>query len=687
MASRDGDVPEWNGEHHTFQEFEERCYWYRRGLKVSDRPLAVARIVRKLHGPAWALTRRLNKHRLNSKDGLEYLLRRLRQHLLLPQVQDIGRHIKAYFEDLRCKRGESIPQYCNRERLVYSDMCKAIGSLRQEPDRERRELGRQEEEKENEGWDDVDDSAAEDQKGHGKGFYKGYGKGYGKAPSEWSSVQGDESDISELQEDTDLLPTEVQGYFLLTRSGLSTEQQREVQAAAKNSLARRDVEQALRALYWDRKPTGRAQDERQGHVGFWDPVDDEAYTDVYDFDHTYADYDETGGDEEWYEDDHDDYDNFDDEPIDFEDDDDKQAYLGAMETMKTGMAQVKQAQRTMSQARALMKDIKVGRGYHYPSKGKSKGTGKIFKGSYKGKSKGKSKGKDKGKTVFKGAKGSSRSDDTCLHCGARGHWARDCPQRARAAHWSSTDYDGYNFLSIRMGMVAEPHSVDTLPYQPGHAYLDCGATDSFGGIEAVEDYARLCEDLNYTGAIRNIDDQDRPKYTFGDGAVQKMMFRADLGIEVNGKAGTLGVHVVDTGKVPLLIGMGALRKLDATVNFRTGACILGAIDPHTVRLLPRAPTGHLVLDLTKDLAEQGTSMGSVWDLSDHSASCHLASVSHRLAAHGSAEQAAETTGTDTVVTRAAETVAEPGQSDSYAVVTRAAETVYCSEATQSADQH
>ena len=54
----------------------------------------------------------------------------------------------------------------------------------------------------------------------------------------------------------------------------------------------------------------------------------------------------------------------------------------------------------------------------WQNKSKSKGKDSKGKGGKKG------KGKDKGKTA----------KDVCLKCGQRGHWAKNCPNPAKAIH-------------------------------------------------------------------------------------------------------------------------------------------------------------------------------------------------------------------------------------------------------------
>ena len=122
-------IPEWDGQLVTFKDFEENCYWYVRGLRRQDRPLAVPRIIRRLPKAPRQLVRQLNKHKLAARSGLNYLLHMIQTKLLVPQVQDVGRYISAYFEHLSCRRGESIQEFVTRERLVYLDMCRAVKAL------------------------------------------------------------------------------------------------------------------------------------------------------------------------------------------------------------------------------------------------------------------------------------------------------------------------------------------------------------------------------------------------------------------------------------------------------------------------------------------------------------------------------------------------------------------------------
>ena len=61
-----------------------------------------------------------------------------------------------------------------------------------------------------------------------------------------------------------MLPTEVQGYFLLTRAGLTKEQEREVLASCGGKLDRPSIERGLRTLRWDSRGIRGAETGKGG---------------------------------------------------------------------------------------------------------------------------------------------------------------------------------------------------------------------------------------------------------------------------------------------------------------------------------------------------------------------------------------------------------------------------------------
>lgn len=153
---------------------------------------------------------------------------------------------------------------------------------------------------------------------------------------------------------------------------------------------------------------------------------------------------------------------------------------------------------------------------------------------------------------------------------------------------------------------------------PGISFLDCGATDSFGGDQAVREFEKA-----YTARFGKedsvppvfMDRTDCPSYTFGDGETVPMDGRADLRIWQNEQPATLGMHVVPKApKVPLLTGNGAMRKMKLAIDFSSGAAVFGSVDPDTVRILDRSANGHLQLDLLKDLSQQGSYLCKVSEL-------------------------------------------------------------------------
>ena len=663
-------IPEWNGELASFDEFKENCFWFIRGLRKTDRGLAVPRIIRRLPRTSRQLVRRMNRSRLGSRVGLEYLLGSIQKNLLVPQVQDIGRYIKAYFEEFRIRRNETIQEYCTRERIIYLDMCRAIKAL-QNPAGLRAgdvdlDLAETDIESEAEVVDDDDypfpgaRTPTGSERGRtGTGSGKGSAKG-GKAPrrstsnkSEWSVISDLDAE-AELDSDDkyDVIPNQVQGFYLLRRAGLSKLEEQQVLAAAGNSLLRQDIEKSLRALFWEKKPV---IGQRSGHYG---EADDGSYDEQSDWGSTASGWDDynngyesetsTGyhaSGEEW--DAGTDYADDEDQPVEDLDEEDRAAYLGAAESLRTGFMQFKTARRTMTQARALMKDIRTGRGFK--GKGGKGGKGRppsnSALASFKGKSKGKGgKGSGKGYAFFKGSskkgkgKRQATAEDACYLCGGLGHFSRDCTQGGRAghyaddgSHWTSDEWQSNpweaGFVAIKVNFTDVEHSTDRAEHglaftatqisnRPGLAPIDCGATDSFGGEAAVQSFNNEHKRLYGSDGV-SYDFKDRPAYTFGSGQLQPAACRSDCRVWANNVPSTLGVHTFPGAKtVPILVGMNALVKLGAVTDFATGATVFKNINDKNVRRLPRNLNNHLRMDLLQDLAQQGEDLGSIDDYAD-----------------------------------------------------------------------
>ena len=192
-----------------------------------------------------------------------------------------------------------------------------------------------------------------------------------------------------------------------------------------------------------------------------------------------------------------------------------------------------------------------------------------------------------------------------MGCGDRGRFVRNCPHTRRS-------FVAFRDLDIQTYQVVEdepanPRLIAISTHGPGMAYLDCGATDSFAGESALEEYATAFSMLHprHDQPALQYDFSDRPNYTFGDGETKTAKGRAELQIFVRPQLpGTLSVHSIPgASKVPILIGMSALTKLQLTADFESGACIFGSVDPDRVVVLPKSHHGHLMLDLLKPLSD------------------------------------------------------------------------------------
>eukprot|EP00975_Prorocentrum_lima_P032114 6743209-Prorocentrum_lima.AAC.1 len=74
-----------------------------------------------------------------------------------------------------------------------------------------------------------------------------------------------------------------------------------------------------------------------------------------------------------------------------------------------------------------------------------------------------------------------------------------------------------------------------------------------------------------------------------------------------GKLGEVSIHSLltkDNKYVPMLASMDFLRRSQAVIDFSSGVAVFRALSDKPVRL-QRISTGHLVIDIIRDLYDQG----------------------------------------------------------------------------------
>ena len=130
--------------------------------------------------------------------------------------------------------------------------------------------------------------------------------------------------------------------------------------------------------------------------------------------------------------------------------------------------------------------------------------------------------------------------------------------------------------------------------------IDCGATESLGGIAALERLARLNAKKYGTSKMR-IDRTDRPTYTFGNGESARVDGRATFEVEAAGSHGTIDFHGIDAKGVPLLLSSQALKKMGAVINFGNDQAKFLKLHPEKIVQLEKSSTGHWLLDLSEDI--------------------------------------------------------------------------------------
>ena len=80
-----------------------------------------------------------------------------------------------------------------------------------------------------------------------------------------------------------------------------------------------------------------------------------------------------------------------------------------------------------------------------------------------------------------------------------------------------------------------------------------------------------------------------------------------MALEAGQRPGTMEVHVHDSPCQPILVSRKALRALGAVLDFGQNEVIYKNVDPKMVVPLQEAANGHLLMPMTGNITEGGSS--------------------------------------------------------------------------------
>ena len=138
----------------------------------------------------------------------------------------------------------------------------------------------------------------------------------------------------------------------------------------------------------------------------------------------------------------------------------------------------------------------------------------------------------------------------------------------------------------------------------GCMVLDCGATKTFGSIKALEKIVEKQRAAGMDTSCVTVDVTDRPNFGFANGAAEKCSSRATLPLQADGRLGTVAGYALNTKNnryVPLLGSVDFMRRSGAIIDFATGIACFAKISMEKLVKLKRISTGHLCIDMTRDL--------------------------------------------------------------------------------------
>ena len=632
--TKDG-IPTWGGEASSFVQYEEAALLWEQSLTWEKRYTAGPRLVQELTGAARRFVSGQPAGWVAYRGGVEVLMDHLRKALGKPRVNEVTDLLATYFKGTKRRSGESMNEFITRKTEAYMRANQALRRVQPHYESETairtygnpgwREGRRGSDSTWSRQWTPATEAeetplhASEEGTSTTGGStrppedgtepeeawrsysgspwdpYGGWGwsSGWSSYWSSWdwkaSSAASTTSQDSSSQE---LLPTFIQGWYLLMDASLDHGERNLVVTALNGNFHPQRVGQELRNQFPESETRRRDQGRRfQSYMG---EIAEDADEDLYEDGNTTVELEAEGLNAEGVA-----------------------LVVDAEQEAQSALVALQEAKRTLKDARFKQKQVKMNRKYY-------QGGNRGFK---------------TGGTFF----GRPRDDSNieCLGCGQKGHRVANCPNKAPATAASTDHARGSGddrqqapfvcFVEKTESSADSPSSLDgdfvgfaqvacaTTPpvnksataeaetklstleaVRRGMCVIDGGATQTIGSVAALEAIMECNRAKRGTSGLQGVDATNPPSFSFGNSTENKCLSTARLKISANGAPGELRVHALDHGQSPVLLSIETLRLLGAIIDFEQDLIVFRNLDATRIVRLTRGLSGHQLLDLTED---------------------------------------------------------------------------------------
>ena len=121
-------LPTWDGQWKSFQDYRLAVELEADGCKEDDLQYLAPRLVRNLTGRAWETCTEIDRSKLKSPEGYQYLLKFLKEKRGKQDVDVLGDALGRYFQSGEAvrKEGENLSDFELRHSALVREMSKAM---------------------------------------------------------------------------------------------------------------------------------------------------------------------------------------------------------------------------------------------------------------------------------------------------------------------------------------------------------------------------------------------------------------------------------------------------------------------------------------------------------------------------------------------------------------------------------